>query len=160
MPQFLHILLELVVVAIVITVNITVQTLGSIGLLYWVLRTFQVAETKFNLVWRVSIVIRIIFAFILLHLVQIAIWATVYLLLGAFPTLEEALYFSLATFSTSDTGNSTLPPAWRLLGPFEGLAGIVAFGLSIGFIFTVISRLNETRIKRMQEAQAKADKQT
>lgn len=160
MPQIVQILIELLIVAVVITINITVQTLGSIGLLYWTLRTFQVAETKFNLVWRVSIVIRIIFAFILLHLVQIVIWAIVYLLFGAFPTFEESFYFSLATFSTSDTGNSTLPPDWRLLGPFEGLAGIVAFGLSIGFIFTVISRLNETRIRRAQEAQAKENQQT
>jgi len=33
-----------------------------------------------------------------------------------------------------------LPPEWRLLGPVEGLTGILMCGLSTGYFFAVVSK--------------------
>jgi hypothetical protein len=57
------------------------------------------------------------------------IWALVYLHLGAFATLEEAVYFSLASFTTLGFGDVLLPPAWRLLAGMEAANGFLNFGL-------------------------------
>ena len=153
MESLVHILMPLLIGAVLTLVCVCVQTVSNIALLYWMLRRFAKAEQNFALVWRVWVVVRLIFAFIGIHLTQIGTWAIGYLFLGCFSSLEEALYFSFASFSTSEAGESTLPKHWRLLGPFEGLNGIIAVGLSIGFMFTVISRLQESRVQRQQESQ-------
>ena len=148
MTQFEQVFWQFIVAALLIFITISIQTVFNIAILYWVLRVFRQLEINFNLFWRISVIARVIFAFIGVHLVQISIWALGYLLLGLFPVYADALFYSLAVFSTSDTAGITLPDRWRLLGPFEGLSGIIAFGLSIGFMFTVIGRLLESRMQR------------
>ncbi|HVR19331.1 MAG TPA: potassium channel family protein, partial [Polyangiaceae bacterium] len=52
-----------------------------------------------------------------------------------------ALYFSGVTYSTVGYGDLVLPEHWRLLGPIEGLTGILMCGLSTGLFFALISKL-------------------
>ena len=44
------------------------------------------------------------------------------------------------TYTTLGYGDLVLPKEWRLLGPVEGLTGILMSGLSTGFFFAVVSR--------------------
>lgn len=156
MQQLLPVGLQLIVGVAISLVCAGMQTVANIGLLYWVLRRFDQIDYRFGLLWRMSIVVRLILAFIAIHLGQVGIWTLSYQLLRCFSSAEEALFFSFASFSTSDSGESMLPRAWRLLGPFEGLTGIIAFGLSVGFMFTVIRRLQESRVKQREEAKREA----
>jgi hypothetical protein len=56
---------------------------------------------------------------ILLHLVEIAIWAFVYVWKNAMPDLPSALYFSAVTYTTTGYGDLLLPNEWRLVGGVE-----------------------------------------
>lgn len=78
---------------------------------------------------------------ILLHLLEIAIWAGFYAWRGAMPDLQSALYFSAVTYTTTGYGDLVLPPEWRLVGGIEALTGILMCGLSTGFFFAVVSRV-------------------
>ena len=40
------------------------------------------------------------------------IWAGAYLWLGAFPTLEQSVYFSIVAYTTLGLGDVVLPQAW------------------------------------------------
>ena len=42
---------------------------------------------------------------------------------------------------------SILPQPWRMLGPVEGLTGILMCGLSTGLFFAIIARLIGPRFK-------------
>src|SRR4051812_32113478 len=53
---------------------------------------------------------------ILLHLVEIAVWAFFYTWKGALPDFTTALYFSAVTFTTTGYGDVILPAQWRLVG--------------------------------------------
>ena len=44
------------------------------------------------------------------------------------------------TYTTVGYGDLVLPQEWRLLGPVEGLTGILMCGLSTGFFFAVVSK--------------------
>jgi Ion channel len=78
---------------------------------------------------------------VLLHLCEITVWASYYVLAGAMEDLASALYFSAVTYTTTGYGDLVLPPDWRLYGGVEALTGILMCGWSTGFFFAVVSRM-------------------
>ena len=78
---------------------------------------------------------------ILLHLLEISVWAVFYVWKGAMTDLSSALYFSAVTYTTTGYGDVLLPREWQLLGSVEALTGILMCGWSTGFFFAVVSRL-------------------
>jgi hypothetical protein len=85
---------------------------------------------------------------ILLHLVEIALWAFFYTWKDALPDLTTALYFSAMTYTTTGYGDVVLPAQWRLVGGVEALTGIIMCGWSAAFFFAVVSQANEARRNR------------
>ncbi len=86
------------------------------------------------------LLIRIAWAFILLHLVEIAVWALFYWWKQCLPDAESAFYFSGITYTTIGYGDLVLPVGWRMLAAVEGLTGILMCGLSTGLFFAILSR--------------------
>ena len=82
---------------------------------------------------------------LLLHLVEIAVWAFFYTWKQAMPDLTSALYFSAVTYTTTGYGDLVLPSEWRLVGGVEALIGILMCGWSAAFFIAVVNRMNEAR---------------
>src|SRR5262245_21524339 len=78
---------------------------------------------------------------VLLHCVEILLWAVVYLWNGAMPDLASSIYFSAVTYTTTGYGDLVLPNEWRLDAGMEALTGILMCGWSTGFFFAIVSRL-------------------
>ena len=85
--------------------------------------------------------LRMIWWLVLLHLIEISIWALFYLWRGCLTDAGTAFYFSGVTYTTIGYGDVVLPNPWRLLGPVEGLMGVLMCGLSTGYFFVVASRI-------------------
>jgi len=85
---------------------------------------------------------------ILFHLIQIAVWALLYLWKNAMPDLPSAFYFSAVTYTTTGYGDLVLPPEWRLVGGVEALTGILMCGLSTGLFFAVVSQVYAKLMKK------------
>ena len=97
-------------------------------------------------VWHVTrMLLRMIWWLVLLHLAEISIWGLFYLWRGCLPNAEAAFYFSGVTYTTLGYGDVVLAKPWRLLGPVEGLMGVLMCGLSTGFFFVIVSRLHQSR---------------
>ena len=79
-------------------------------------------------------------AVVLLHLVEIAVWAFFYAWQGAMPDLASAFYFSAVTYTTTGYGDLVLAPQWRLVGAVEALTGIIMCGWSTAFFVAVVAR--------------------
>jgi len=73
--------------------------------------------------------------------VAIWVWAVAFNFLGAFETLEEALYFSMVSFTTLGFGDVILPQEWRLLSGLIAANGLILFGLNTAFLIEVFSRI-------------------
>ncbi len=71
-------------------------------------------------------------------IIEVWIWAMLYLALGAIRTLEEAVYFSTSTFTTLGFGDIVLDEEWRLLSSFEAANGLLMFGWSTALIFAAV----------------------
>jgi hypothetical protein len=78
---------------------------------------------------------------VLLHLIEITVWAVYYRLASALPDLTLALYFSAVTYTTTGYGDVVLPEAWRLVGGIEALTGILMCGWSTGVFFAILNRM-------------------
>lgn len=57
------------------------------------------------------------------------------------PSWESAVYFSASSYATLGYGDVVLPSKWRLLGPLEGMIGVLMCGLSASLLFAIATRL-------------------
>jgi len=76
---------------------------------------------------------------LLLHLIEILVWALFYVWRGAMPDFTTSAYFSAVTYTTTGYGDLVLPKEWRLVGGVEALTGILMCGLSTGLFFAVFT---------------------
>jgi hypothetical protein len=113
-----------VVHSIIMTMRHNLQR-GLLGVRIWVNLTFIMGATLLALAG---------------HLGEIALWAFALDLSGAVGDISAAVYSSAGSYTTLGS-NIVLPPQWKLLGPFEALAGMLMFGVSTALIFTVVQRL-------------------
>ena len=88
-----------------------------------------------------TVVVMLFFA----GLLEAAIWAAMYVQLGAISSFEEALYFSIVTFTTLGYGDITLTQDWRLLCSIEAANGIILFGWSTALVFAFLQRIATAR---------------
>jgi len=86
----------------------------------------------------ISIVLLLLFAG---HLLQIAIWAVLFLYLGEFNDFLTAFYHSAVNFASLGYGDIVMSEKWRLLGALEASNGVLMFGLSAGTMLAVMTRL-------------------
>jgi hypothetical protein len=102
--------------------------------------------------WRgVGVMMTITLITAVTHLIEIALWAIVYLLCGELGTFERAFYFSAQNYTALGYGDITVSERWRLLGPLEAINGLLLFGVSTAVMFTVLNRLITTRLRRQQD---------
>ena len=79
---------------------------------------------------------------VVLHLLEITVWASVYSWRNAMPDFQSAVYFSAVTYTTTGYGDLVLASPWRLVGAIEALTGILMCGWSTGFFFAIVSRMD------------------
>jgi hypothetical protein len=86
-----------------------------------------------------TIVVGVLFV-MLVHSLQVWIWAITFKGVGAFSEMEPALYFSLVSFSTVGFGDITLGPDWRLLSALTAANGFISFGWSTAYMVELVRR--------------------
>lgn len=117
---------------------VTIHATGLVTAGRWLLQYARHFDRSFgHTIWRL---VNLCGWVILLHLVEIGIWAVFYTVGGGMPDLSTAFYFSMVTYTTTGYGDLVLPPEWRLVGGVEALTGILMCGLSTGLFFAVLAR--------------------
>lgn len=76
-----------------------------------------------------------------LHAMEAALWAAAYLLLGALPDRRSAMLYSLSALTSYGHANIFLAPHWQMMGALESLNGMLLFGLTTAFLFSMIQRV-------------------
>jgi Ion channel len=138
---------KLLIASALVATTMTIHASGLWAGLSYALRSIERLEARF---WQVTwLLIRVAWWLIVLHLLEIAVWALFFWWHKCLPDIESSFYFSGVTYATIGYGDLLLPKEWRLFGPVEGLTGILMCGLSTGLFFAVVSRLlkNAVRVK-------------
>lgn len=75
------------------------------------------------------------------HMLQVAIWAVLFMYLQEFNDFLTAFYHSAVNFASLGYGDIVMSERWRLLGALEASNGVLMFGLSAGTLLAVMTRL-------------------
>jgi preprotein translocase subunit SecY len=86
----------------------------------------------------------------LVHLIEVAVWAGFFIWRGAFANGSIAYYFSLNEYTTVGS-NFNLPLHWRLLEGMIATAGLLAFAWSTGILFTLAQEFQDQRIQLFKQ---------
>jgi Ion channel len=129
---------RLLIASCLVAITVIIHAGGLGMVLSHVLLSTVRPDTRF---WPITwLLIRIAWLLIIIHLVEIAVWALFFWWQKCLPDLESSFYFSGVTYATIGYGDLVLPKEWRLFGPVEGLTGILMCGLSTAFFFVIVSR--------------------
>lgn len=97
------------------------------------LRPLSVTGSGFTLV--------AVFAIIVIHFVEIWLFAFLYDYLGALHTFSESLYFSTISYATIGYSDASIHDEWRMVAALEGMLGIILLGWSTAFFVRILGRL-------------------
>ena len=73
-----------------------------------------------------------------LHGIEAALWAAAYWWLGALDSAAQALLYSVDSNSTRGASGLILEHHWLMMGALEAMDGMLLFGISTAYIFTVM----------------------
>ena len=93
----------------------------------------------------VGIVVAAISFALLAHLVEMAVWAVLFMVCGEFPALAMACYHSAVNYTTLGYGDVVMTASWKFLGPLEAANVLLLFGVSTALVFAVIQRVVQAR---------------
>ncbi len=74
----------------------------------------------------------------LLHAIEAFAWAAAYVALGARPDFPSAILYSLSAMTSYGHADVFLAEHWQLMGAIEALNGMMLFGLTTAFLFSVL----------------------
>lgn len=81
------------------------------------------------------------------NLLQILLWGILFVWLGEFPTLLDAVYHSGVNFATLGYGDVVMSARWKLLGPLEAVNGALMIGLSGACMLAVMQHHIRKQLK-------------
>ena len=136
-------MLLLIIGLAMIALTVTIHTLG---LLLWLRHmSNRMKNTDLKHVRRTfSLLGRTVTLVMLLHLFEAIIWALLYMRLpdqAGLKNFDDAIYFSMITFTTLGYGDITLSEKWQILAGMQAMVGIVVFGFSTATLFTFIQKI-------------------
>ncbi len=127
---------------LLVLLTLCLQCAGVAALIAWLRSVAASGLHDLRMFHSAALVMQTTVAVIVLHGVVILLWASCYRGL-CFPSWESAFYFSASSYATVGYGDVVLPLKWRLLGPLEGMVGMLMSGISVGLLFAVVTHLVE-----------------
>jgi hypothetical protein len=75
------------------------------------------------------------------NFVQITLWGILFLLLGEFKELYEAIYHSAVNFASLGYGDFVMSTNRKLLGPLEAVNGVIMLGMTSAALMVILQQV-------------------
>jgi voltage-gated potassium channel len=131
---------------LLVSLTLVLQVSGITALIESLKHVLTRDTHKHGPVYSATLVVKSMVAIVILHGLVILLWASFYRM-RCFPSWELAFYFSASSYSTVGYGDLVLPSNWRLLGPLEGVTGVLMCGISASVLFALVTRLLDRDIE-------------
>jgi hypothetical protein len=143
------------VILVIVTITIHVSGIVAIALVVPRFLTEDVSGRKTfldTIPGTVLTVTAIAFTLAILHGIEASIWAIAYLWLGVMSSMSDAILYSLGAMSTAGSGLSA-QVQWRVMGVIESFEGVLLFGISTAFLYSLMRLVwRSVSIRRSREA--------
>ena len=139
-PFAMILLTQIGAAVLLVSLTLFLQVSAVTALIEWLKRVMSRDVDKCGPTYSATLVVESTVAIVLLHGLAILLWAGFYRL-RCFPSWDLAFYFSASSYSTVGYGDLVLPSKWRLLGPLEGIIGVLMCGISVSVLFALVARL-------------------
>ncbi len=126
---------------LLVSACVAIHTVGMFLGIRWLKHLWPRRDADFVPARTFGLIVSVVYGLLLLHLLQISVWAAFYQFRGCFPDLSTSFYFSTTSYSTLGYGDVLLTGRWRIFGAVEAVTGILMFGWSTGILFTVVHHL-------------------
>ena len=80
--------------------------------------------------------------------VQISLWGVLFIWLGEFAELYEAVYFSAVNFASLGYGDILMAREWQLLGPLEAINSVLMLGMSAAALMAILQHMIRSQLNR------------
>lgn len=94
-------------------------------------------------VWTLT---RLVSMLLVLHVIELAVWAAAYTVAAVFQDFETSFYYSIKSFATVGYGDVLPETGWRLLGPIEAAVGVLMLGWSTSIIVAAVQRIYNSQL--------------
>jgi hypothetical protein len=144
-------LFVLLIGLVMFLVGQTIQAFSISGLIGFLSQRFKLRRLvqQEERLWGEFVVLSITLFFLLASsLVQVGLWAFVFVLIGQFDQYSEAFYHSAVNFATLGYGDIVMAEPWRLLGAMQAISGVLMLGLSTATLSSVFLQLLKFRLRR------------
>ena len=97
----------------------------------------KLIRTTLSHTW--MILIAVLMVLLAGNLLQVAVWAAIFLSSGEFVDFQTAFYHSLVNFTTLGYGDLVMSAERRILGALEATNGVLMLGLTTSVLYWAIS---------------------
>ena len=151
-PQEVAVLIPLALALLTTLITIGVHAVALGATVQFVRREYQFRHAGVGFWIDVAIVAGVILLALFAHMVEITIWAVLFVACGEFTRLAPAFYHSAMNYTSLGYGDVVMSASWKLFGPLEAAVGLLMFGVSTAMIFAVMQRLFRTRLAARRSA--------
>jgi hypothetical protein len=141
-------LIELVIATVMVLITVILHG-GGLLLLgrLMELRERSTGQTRISPVTIEGAIVAVLAAFglLILHGLEIWLYALLYREIGAVETMRDAVYFSTITYASIGFSDTVVTAEWKLLGALEGINGALLLGWSVAFFVTLMTRFLPAR---------------
>jgi hypothetical protein len=139
--------LPLIVFLATIFGTLLIHALAVIAIVHFIRRQHRLKRIGLRFWQDVTIVCTATLVVGAAHLLEITIWALVFVFCGEFARFAGAFYHSATNYTTLGYGDVVMTASWKLLGPLEAADGMLLFGVSTAIIVSVIQLMVRTRFR-------------
>ncbi len=112
-------------------------SLSGIAVQYY-LRNIPVQGARMNISGNVRLLMVVLLILMLGNMLQISVWGLLFLWLGEFTELPEAIYHAAVNYSSLGYGDFVMSDSWKILGPLEAVNGVLMCGMTAGVLMGIM----------------------
>ena len=86
---------------------------------------------------------------LMLHIIEVCVWAAILNVLHLTPDLHDAIYFCANSYTTLGLGDVLVPHAWREISPIMAMSGLFTFGFTTSVLFNLVGE-QETLLGKLK----------
>ncbi len=125
----------------VMFLSLTVQVAAVLWAVRYAVQRLRTAPQRLEFLFGMQALLAAMLILLLGTLIQIVAWGGLFVLLGEFSEMYEAVHHSAVNYTSLGYGDFVMSKRWKLLGPLEAVNGVLMLGMTGGVLMTIAQQL-------------------